>query len=91
MTGGTRADSRSRAPWYHRPEWVGVISAMLIGAMGAVAAYADGQARISQNTHDIADLRQAVAAVPERLTRIETKVDDLAAFEKRRNSEKGDQ
>jgi hypothetical protein len=77
--------SSPQRPWYHRPEWIiAVVSAggILLGGAGAMST---GAAQTAQNTQDIKDLRLQVASVPERLARIETKVDDLTAMEKRRN------
>jgi hypothetical protein len=72
-----------QGPWYHRPEWIGLIVTLTIGAAAAVLAYGNGQAQITQNTKDISELKQIVGAMPERLARIETKVDDLKAMESR--------
>jgi len=71
-------------PWYHRPEWIGLGLTLAAGGMAATVAYSNGQAQIGQNTKDIAEIKQQIAAMPERLARIETKVDDLTNLEKRR-------
>lgn len=77
-------------PWYHRPEWIiAVVSALGI-LTGGATAISQGQAQTTQNTKDIADLKGQLGGVPERLARIEQKVDDLTTLEKRRNSGSGE-
>lgn len=77
------ASSLGQRPWYHRPEWIGLMFTLGAGSMAAAVAYSNGQAQIGQNTKDIAELKQQIGAMPERLARIETKVDDLTSLEKR--------
>lgn len=73
--------------WYHRPEWISALIAAAVLILGSVGALSQGAAQTAQNTKDIADLRQQVSTVPERLSRIEQKVDDLTTLEKRRRGQ----
>lgn len=77
-------------PWYHRPEWIAAAVSLCGLAMGGASAVSQGAAQTAQNTKDIAELKGEVASVPERLARIEQKVDDLTVMEKRRNTGRSD-
>lgn len=77
-------------PWYHRPEWIGLAVTGIIAAAGAVGAFSQGAAQTAQNTKDIAEIKGQIGAMPERLARIEQKVDDLTQIEKRRRGASGD-
>lgn len=76
-------------PWYHRPEWIAVIVTVALALSGSVSIAAGGLAQTAQNARDIKDLKDGVAGVPERLARIEQKVDDLK-LELRRPREAAD-
>jgi len=80
----------TQRPWYHRPEWIGLLITAAVVILGGAGAISQGAAQTAQNTKDIAELKGAVGNMPERLARIETKVDDLVAFEKQRRSGAGD-
>jgi hypothetical protein len=86
----TDATPERLKPWYHRPEWI--IAMVSVGGivLGGAGALSQGSAQTTQNTRDIAELKSQFGGVPERLARIEQKVDDLTTIEKRRNSGTGD-
>lgn len=76
-------DEPPARPWYHRPEWIiAVVSALTI-VLGGVGALSQGAAQTAQNSRDIVQLQRDTADVPERLARIEQKVDDLKTIEVR--------
>ncbi len=71
-------------PWYYRPEWIIALVAVLSAGVTGAVQVSQGQAQTNQNTQDIRDLKAKVDTMPERLGRIEQKVDDLVSLEKRR-------
>ena len=84
-----RAEAEPRGvarPWYHRPEWIIALVAVISLVVGGAIDLSKGQSQTAQNSHDIAELKAKIDPVPERLGRIETKLDDLTTFEKRRHA-----